>query len=874
MLTAPLADWWTAGGGAAAAAESSPLSLPPPPPPSKAAGVMGRHQKQQQQQGYAAFAEWVGVQAKVALLQAHAQCACIGVKDASCGAVVARAQEPHRPALLALWAVLLQDQVLMTTQPAGVALAHRSALYGSAQPTLLSAVRPVYAGAWPVVAEALTRSLPAAAAMTQQPADAGDVSSMHAVVEVLLRAAGRSEGGVTAAQFWQRHGAALHVQLVDACLLLLTSALAGSGGASGGGQSQQQSGPRGRGGGGVSNAAAVTAGQASSDAKVVALLGDLQRLMAAEYVAAGIVPAAVVQDVLQLLLALVKHELAAAAATGPGRPSGSGGAPQQAVATPLAPRRSITLSRSGTPSAAAAAAASAAPGPQWRLLSPATLESVAELLQGVCAGLPARALQARPKLLSLATDVLLGCTSLVVPFRAGSNGKPLPAAAGAGGSAAAPAEGAAATTADQTLAALLLAAQELTKAAQHAGMERSAVLTDLPSTPTTAAASSATDSAGDEDSSSTCFAAVVVSMAARLLLTAPIGPQLTACVKFFQSLLLLLSDSMCSDGGGVQPAARTPVANGQHANGDAAAADAVLLAVGSGVLTVADHVLQGVASLHQHQPVADARALQVWCQQLTAAVCAAAAAPSGGGDLALAVHNSVQQLLVQLLTEQQTVPDGSGGSSIALQLRVLQALSAALAEGAGEAAPGGARAAWARQLVAVVGPHVAALVRRLLATGTAAAPLTGDALTAVAEALKCFVLAANVAAASGPPGAVEGALHVLVPLLVEVACPSPPKAATPLLRDRALGLVTALPNTPAGPAFRGLLLSLDPALKARLQQAAQEQQAAAAAGSATPAASGAAVVGGAADAGGAVKKAPTIALKMSFAKPIGKQGAA
>ena len=45
---------------------------------------------------YEQYAEWVSVRARVALLQAHAQCACIDGSKELTTAIVAKAQRPHR----------------------------------------------------------------------------------------------------------------------------------------------------------------------------------------------------------------------------------------------------------------------------------------------------------------------------------------------------------------------------------------------------------------------------------------------------------------------------------------------------------------------------------------------------------------------------------------------------------------------------------------------------------------------------------------------------------------------------------------------------------------------------------------------------------
>ncbi len=117
------------------------------------------------QLSYTAYAESVGVRVKVALLQAHAQCATIGLRSAAaaagglgsglgrtasgrgslglarsgsgrgsgfgapgsvvCEGVVAKAQAPYKELLLLLWGVLLQDQAVLRTQHPAVVAQYR-----------------------------------------------------------------------------------------------------------------------------------------------------------------------------------------------------------------------------------------------------------------------------------------------------------------------------------------------------------------------------------------------------------------------------------------------------------------------------------------------------------------------------------------------------------------------------------------------------------------------------------------------------------------------------------------------------------------------------------------------------------------------------
>lgn len=107
-------------------------------------------------------------------------------------------------------------------------------------------------------------------------------------------------------------------------------------------------------------------------------------------------------------------------------------------------------------------------------------------------------------------------------------------------------------------------------------------------------------------------------------------------------------------------------------------------------------------------------------------------------------------------------------------------------------------------------------------------------------------------------------MRVLVPLLVEVARPPPGTPVTPLLRDMACKLVSAMPTSAAAAAFRTVVTALPAASKQRLQLALKEQAAAAAA---APAAVGNVAAGATPLAAAADARKPAIQLKMNFAMP-------
>ncbi|KAJ9521869.1 hypothetical protein QJQ45_024737, partial [Haematococcus lacustris] len=82
------------------------------------------------------YGEWVGLQQRVALLEAHAQCTLLQWRgsDAQAAAIIGQAQRPHRLLLHSLWAALLQDWVVLSTQHATVCRKYPVALLTPAPP--------------------------------------------------------------------------------------------------------------------------------------------------------------------------------------------------------------------------------------------------------------------------------------------------------------------------------------------------------------------------------------------------------------------------------------------------------------------------------------------------------------------------------------------------------------------------------------------------------------------------------------------------------------------------------------------------------------------------------------------------------------------
>lgn len=178
------------------------------------------------------------------------------------------------------------------------------------------------------------------------------------------------------------------------------------------------------------------------------------------------------------------------------------------------------------------------------------------------------------------------------------------------------------------------------------------------------------------------------------------------------------------------------------------------------------------------------------------------------------------------------------------------------------------KAALAQLVTGAVVPEAAALIHAAMNSGRG--PLAGSELAAVTEGLKVLLLLSNRKAAQGEAAQVA-VMHVLVPLLVEVAAPPAGTPVTPLLRDMACKLVSAMPTSAAAAAFRTAVTALPAASKQRLQLALREQQAAAAAAAAAPAAArgvGVSVAGAALPAAAAADaRKPAIQLKMNFAMP-------
>ncbi|KAK9820084.1 hypothetical protein WJX72_005985 [[Myrmecia] bisecta] len=108
-----------------------------------------------------AYAEWVGVRAKVALLEAHAHCAVFAAacEDDVSRQIVLKSHAPYKRQLVDLWSALLQDFAVITTQPPLVQAAYQPRLFSSAAATVIPSVQHYLHRAWPAALEALAATL-------------------------------------------------------------------------------------------------------------------------------------------------------------------------------------------------------------------------------------------------------------------------------------------------------------------------------------------------------------------------------------------------------------------------------------------------------------------------------------------------------------------------------------------------------------------------------------------------------------------------------------------------------------------------------------------------------------------------------------------
>jgi len=169
---------------------------------------------------YGGFAESVGVKARVALLQAHAQCANLAqafgsdsssaggsssraaitqaaaaddvalgivrpgcfspnstINNQLCCSIVVKSQAPYLDMLLLLWWGVLLDYAAFSSTVPGFLDGHKSLLFGHTFPEVVDAVRGTYAAAWPDVLIALASNLPGPQQLAAGSAAAGSRST-------------------------------------------------------------------------------------------------------------------------------------------------------------------------------------------------------------------------------------------------------------------------------------------------------------------------------------------------------------------------------------------------------------------------------------------------------------------------------------------------------------------------------------------------------------------------------------------------------------------------------------------------------------------------------------------------------------------------
>jgi hypothetical protein len=171
---------------------------------------------------YGGFAESVGVKARVALLQAHAQCANLAqafgrcssgsgsgtskdpaaaadgdalvfsrpgcfspnstINNELCCSIVVKSQAPHLDMLLLLWWGALLDYAAFNSTLPGVLQNHKSLLFGHTYPEVVEAVQGTYAAAWPSVLIAVASNLPGPQQLIASTANSASSSSTHAAV--------------------------------------------------------------------------------------------------------------------------------------------------------------------------------------------------------------------------------------------------------------------------------------------------------------------------------------------------------------------------------------------------------------------------------------------------------------------------------------------------------------------------------------------------------------------------------------------------------------------------------------------------------------------------------------------------------------------
>ncbi|PRW58658.1 HEAT repeat-containing 5B isoform X2 [Chlorella sorokiniana] len=197
------------------------------------------------------YAEWVGVRARVALLEAHAHCAALaaaaGDPDGPTARVVRQAQAPHRQLLLEGWMGLLQDYVAVCTQPPEVHAGYRLRLVPAAAAAAAATAAAVAAegsGAAAADASAEGASAAAAPAVAVGPTPAAVMEAVRPALQRAWPSALEAATCLLAEEPEQAAGDAAareqHALLLDVCQMALSRAAEAVATAGSAGEASQQ----------------------------------------------------------------------------------------------------------------------------------------------------------------------------------------------------------------------------------------------------------------------------------------------------------------------------------------------------------------------------------------------------------------------------------------------------------------------------------------------------------------------------------------------------------------------------------------------------------------------------------------------------------
>jgi len=660
------------------------------------------------------------VLARVALLQAHAQCANIaaaagatpaggsaphqrgygGAAPAAavgelCAGMVAKAQAPYSGMLRVLWGALLQDHAVLSTQDLVVASHYRSILFGDANPAVADSVTPCYEAAWPAVLAALTARLPPsdqisaarAADLKHQAAAAAAPGAHRDGWSEFVDVVSASDGAAANAGAWEEQAAArawtVYAFLADYSLVMLSDHAGQTADAF---ASQQ---PR----------ECIAAAQ-----RAAAALSALRALLSPALLAAGLVPLETSRSAVQLITAVAYDTLypmtwsVALGTARSARPSSGGALSARAART--------GGGSSGTTAAAVGVVAEAAAG----------------VVCALCQGLPAAVVKGDADLHNSLVEALLELTSIAAPYSLAAS----PSAAAAHRAAAAvpylPASSAgqgpalpsaASTQLTRALTAALAAARHLL--AQQLAAERAVE--------------------------------PLCKMGVRLLLTAVPGPQLAAAQAFFTEACMpaaVAAGAAGVDRSTAATACSTLIGAARQAMGDAGSSGPQLQAVLAGLLSAAAAATSLQASSTNttvtNGSCSSSGHVMAECLGVLLTALAPTARPAVQRGALEALRTTLQEAHAEYTHQQKAAASRSPSSSSS------------------------GKAVLAERCLGALAPQVAALVHA--ATHRPAAVLEGERLAAVVEGLKVRFL--NVDPATAGSVFLGAWLTLLLPL------PTPP----------------------------------------------------------------------------------------------------